>query len=772
MKKFISLALTVAMVVAMVPATAFASSDNRITGSITGETDQDLDLGEAPVLVLRNDDDDWNQDPMTFELTLENAEWKYTTTDDKLWLENEIKFSGAASGAHATVEKKTDKTAIITVRGVANQPGCEIRVPMLVKLTGGAATVTVVPKQSNLSSDTLTFARGSSGGTITSIEKETNFSDGDVVKDIFIEEVAKGAIDPVGSPHKQFITVKLSSGFKFKWDADKAPKVQLISGDTSVTAAIETGSGSVEDSRKDDQFKLYIDSKTAKASQIKISNLHIFEDGANFGDVAYITVSGAGVEKEKLNVGTYTDFGTKLTAEDKELPIIYSGREDSSKDSEAEDALKVTFEESIVDSWITSRKTEFKLPEGVKFGAVEVKKADNIVGGISHVQDKIESAIAKDAGSSFSFVKDDIEVTDLKKAKIEVIFSITAAADFTGDIDLTVTGPGVSNEELSATIATAVAPFTVTSKTNEVSIDYRNVAVNDIVITEAEAGLFEKDSTLVLKAENMKFEDTIEYSVDGDLKIDSIDVKDSASDKNTSIIKIKFDSSSSKPSTITLKNVQLFLDRTLPAGSYKLSAVPLKASTNNSDIGYLGANRKDVDAEMFFKNYNDDNKTYDDADTVGFDVDDVVMIKEFVKVVTAGRDQGDSTFTTKIVVPIGANEITAGDKKIALDAPAYITGAGWTMLPVRAVTEALSGVAVVRWDDATKTATISFGQRIISMTVGKLTMNINGVETPLQAAPEITNERIFLPLRDLGYALGLNDSKIAWDAATSTATLN
>jgi hypothetical protein len=94
------------------------------------------------------------------------------------------------------------------------------------------------------------------------------------------------------------------------------------------------------------------------------------------------------------------------------------------------------------------------------------------------------------------------------------------------------------------------------------------------------------------------------------------------------------------------------------------------------------------------------------------------------------------------------------------------------MLPVRAITEALNGVAIVRWDDATKTATISFGSRVFSMTVGSKTMNMNGVPTSLLAAPEIKNSRIFLPLRDLGYALGLTDGKIAWDAATSTATLN
>ena len=113
----------------------------------------------------------------------------------------------------------------------------------------------------------------------------------------------------------------------------------------------------------------------------------------------------------------------------------------------------------------------------------------------------------------------------------------------------------------------------------------------------------------------------------------------------------------------------------------------------------------------------------------------------------------------------------AGTKEIALDVPAYIAN-GYTMLPVRAVTEALSGAAIVRWDDASKTVTITFGQRVINMSVGSKTMVINGVNVAMQAACEITDSRAFIPLRDLGYALGLNDSKIAWDDATKTATLN
>ena len=51
-------------------------------------------------------------------------------------------------------------------------------------------------------------------------------------------------------------------------------------------------------------------------------------------------------------------------------------------------------------------------------------------------------------------------------------------------------------------------------------------------------------------------------------------------------------------------------------------------------------------------------------------------------------------------------------------------------------------------------------------------MSINGTNVAMTTAPVIVNERIFIPLRDLGVALGLNDDKIHWDDATKTATLN
>ena len=232
------------------------------------------------------------------------------------------------------------------------------------------------------------------------------------------------------------------------------------------------------------------------------------------------------------------------------------------------------------------------------------------------------------------------------------------------------------------------------------------------------------------------------------------------------------DSESAKePAVIKVTNCELYMERNIPAGEYALKLV----STDNRDASDVSA----WDGENFTINEESSDAIFensiksdaDNDDTPYFDKRSVTILDGYVNVVTSGRDQGDNTFTTTLTVTIGATEMYANDKAIALDVPAYISN-GYTMLPVRAVTEALSDSAIVRWDDPTHTVTITFGDRVINMVVGSSVMVINGVEVPMQAQCEITDSRAFIPLRDMGYALGLNDSKINWDDATKTATLN
>ena len=175
--------------------------------------------------------------------------------------------------------------------------------------------------------------------------------------------------------------------------------------------------------------------------------------------------------------------------------------------------------------------------------------------------------------------------------------------------------------------------------------------------------------------------------------------------------------------------------------------------------GILGAEAKDGDKDVKDQIVDINDDFYSETAKAGF-----------VNIITAGREDTDS-FTTKVVVPVGESYLISGENKVEIPVPAYINAAGYTMLPLRAVAVALGiNENNVLWDQTTRTATVMYGSKIINMTYGQKVVYVNGAMIPATAAVEITNDRMFLGLRDLGNALGVTD--ITWDAATKTATLN
>jgi hypothetical protein len=91
---------------------------------------------------------------------------------------------------------------------------------------------------------------------------------------------------------------------------------------------------------------------------------------------------------------------------------------------------------------------------------------------------------------------------------------------------------------------------------------------------------------------------------------------------------------------------------------------------------------------------------------------------------------------------------------------------GRTLLPIRALVESLGGT--VRWNASTKTATVSLGGRIIGLTIGSKTALLNGKRITLDVAPVIVSGRTFLPLRAVAQNLGLD---LAWEPVSQTISL-
>ena len=277
----------------------------------------------------------------------------------------------------------------------------------------------------------------------------------------------------------------------------------------------------------------------------------------------------------------------------------------------------------------------------------------------------------------------------------------------------------------------------------------------------------------------MDFEDAGSYEVtSGDIEVKvNIDEVD-----KVNVLTVKVEDESTEASTITISGLELYLDRTLPVGGYALSIVDdnnsiLWENSSSDDVvmnGNVVAQNPDDQDTHYNNPANADYAFAGNITSYGYDFNgifkskDVTVNDSYVEVVTAGRDQDDSSTTRKIVITIGATTMAVGTETVTLDTPAYINAENYTELPLRAVSEAFG--ATVGWDDASRTVTIMMGQRIVSMTIGSKTMYINGTPVAMNTAPEITNERTFVPVRDLANALGI--TKIDWNEASATVTLN
>ncbi len=303
--------------------------------------------------------------------------------------------------------------------------------------------------------------------------------------------------------------------------------------------------------------------------------------------------------------------------------------------------------------------------------------------------------------------------------KIALVLSITLFTNIVGNI------------------AYAQSPYTINETTiNGLHAGNRQAQVKDIILTEPAAGLFEKDKTIYLKVDRLIFEEdaTVEV-IKGNIKIKKIET-------DGDILKLTIEKASSEASEIKISNIQFYLDGNLADGTYDLDIITeeSEAYPNNVFGGF----------------YEQSTKKGNNATA------SIILIKDFVTISTTPRDKKQNVINRNIVsIPISEQNTEV----------AYQLN-GTIMLPLRAITESLSDKAVVQWDDATKTVVIRYGQRIASMTVGSNKMNFNGVITPMKAAPEIKDDRVFIPVEDLAYLFGINENRIQWNPETMTITLH
>lgn len=793
MKKFISMVMAAAMVVSLVPATAFADTGSAKavakvidSADIAKNADEDAMKYETTQLQLKVDGDGQYTVGAKHELTftLDGAEFVGDTdTARKTTIEGmlaktrigsdngtQLNFAEGGNAEVSEVDKDSFKLTIkvqlkdenLIVLNLGNTAAAQATKTTGIKLksTSAGKKATVAVDGDLVKTDDLTFAEVKDTGIKATVKKVADITEEGISE---LERELKIEANVGKFETGQIFRLKLNSGFEFNMLKDGATYKVVNTDDYS---DVTNTDGKYANGENEVAIKVTAASDTTDTITIKAADMKISADSAKVGAECKLTVKavkngsvGFSDTADAIVIAkVVADAITVSVDEDEDLPVIYSGVDVANTgitDDSDHEALEVTIEEPAGGVLDTKKELTMELPEGVYVTNVAVGQDD------FEAEGRFAAAYKKGDYETFTFARRTLEPTTdgADGGKLEFTLKLVAEPGFTGDVTLKVEGAGLDKAQ-EVKIAKFVAPYTVEAAQNDLIIDYRNTKVpTNIVVKEAEEGLWKKDSQFVFgveKFEDKDFEDDATYTVDdkSDMEVKTI--------KNKLGFKVD-EESSDGAAAVTISDISLYMSRNLAAGAYDL-----KLDTDGSNA-FMAQHVFGIDA-------NDDSTTGDDRQVryQYYNNDDTFghVVKEgFVNIITAGRDQDDASFTKKVVVPVGEKYLIAGEEQVALDVPAYISAQGYTMLPVRAVATALGiNNNNVLWNQASRTVTILYGQRIITMVAGQKVVTVNGNTIPASATVQIKDGRTFLPMRDLATALGVTD--ITWDAATKTATMN
>ena len=787
MKKFLSMVMAAAMVVSLVPATAFAASgDVKATAKVVDAknyTEKEIDTATGKVtgpeaqLTFTTADLTSAGSELTFTFTLDNAKITKATDGTVEEITASVKADDAADVTVTTkyVDEDEFDVTISATESTKLTRGDVLKVAIdgvtMEKYSKGKeATISVDSDDVTVTNgDDLVFASVESKGIKASVKDTVDVATEEVaeLKEVKLEPSVGEKFGSVLSAGDQ-IKLKLNSGFEFS-ESD----VKLIDMDGNEMKVL-----SINDADSDEDEIVIDVTSNMNTDVIKIQGLKVEATSAKAGATATLKVYATGCDTVSVEVAKVVDYTVSMTVdEDEDVPVIYSGVDVNNTgitDDSDHDALEVTIKESFAGAWNNSKDFTLSLPEGVYVADEITTSTDGdfkLTTSDKTTEQWFQDAYDEGDYIDLTFKRRTWEETNPNDADdpAEISFTLKLVADpnFEGDVVLKLTGDAVEEQEV--TIAKFVKPYVVEAQQNDMQIDYRNTEIpTSVVIKEAEAGLWDKNTEFRLALDKIEFDDEGKIAVDDK---SGLEIKDNEIKEKDGVLYFTVDSrSDDEPAVVTLSGMQLYMDRSLPAGAYDLDvwSPTMLADKFDNDGDVADDATKGYLAQAILR------PASETENTVIADINDDFYSETakagFVNIVTAGREDTDS-FTTKVVVPVGENYLISGENKVEIDVPAYINANGYTMLPLRAVAVALGiNENNVLWDQSTRTATVMYGSKIINMTYGQKVVYVNGAMIPATAAVEITNDRMFLGLRDLGNALGVTD--ITWDAATKTATLN
>lgn len=134
----------------------------------------------------------------------------------------------------------------------------------------------------------------------------------------------------------------------------------------------------------------------------------------------------------------------------------------------------------------------------------------------------------------------------------------------------------------------------------------------------------------------------------------------------------------------------------------------------------------------------------------------------------------DIKYTIDRTVPEGAITVELSGDAIAEVNDSVVTTAATRFYYTIPATGIIfpGDVAVIEFDSAlTVTPASNIVKNEAAFVIGSTTYKLNGIDQTLDVAPYIKDSRTYMPIRYVGYALGIDDANIIWDGAKQSVTL-
>ena len=330
----------------------------------------------------------------------------------------------------------------------------------------------------------------------------------------------------------------------------------------------------------------------------------------------------------------------------------------------------------------------------------------------------------------------DTSVIDTNKINtITMEFEVYADVNQNGPITITAESRAFE-EAIKAEIGTVKAPFEVKSEAMTVKVGLQGQVGGKITIAETAEEMFEKGEVFyVAPTRYFSIEDAKVEVTEGDLEIESEVQKNGT-------IKVTVKRPSDEASTITISDVEVTTNRTVPEGSF--------------DVEIFG----EAISEMNVKG----NPGYDKDDEVRTDV---ITVEDFFVVGTKNTEDLPNAATAKeIVLTVNSKDYTVNGEAKTSDAAPEIDANGRTMVPVRFVAEEF-GKVDFGTINGVGTVTIFKDGAVLQFQNGSNIMNKNGINIPMDTKVVVKNGRTYVPFKYVADGLGIG---YTYDEATKSIT--